>query len=82
MVFLAIDVVNLGHILTNPKPEDGSKLLPTQETGNKQVRHAILSTLMNELFDVYCQYKIAKKNWDAMHKKNISQKMKELKNIP
>ena len=29
MVFLAIDVVNLGHILTDPKPEDGSKLLPT-----------------------------------------------------
>ena len=60
MFFSTIDVVNLEHILTDPKPEDGSDLLPTQETGNKQVKHAILSTLTNELFDVYCQYKIAK----------------------
>ena len=29
MVFSAIDVVNSGHILTDPKPEDGSHLLPT-----------------------------------------------------
>ena len=28
-VFLAIDVVNLGHILTDPKPKDNSELLPT-----------------------------------------------------
>ena len=28
-VFFAIDVVNLGHIMTNLKPEDGSHLLPT-----------------------------------------------------
>ena len=59
-VFFAIDVVNLGHILTDPKPEDGSHLLPTWETGNKQVRHVILSTLSNELFDIYCQFKVAK----------------------
>ena len=70
MVFSTIDVVNLGHILIDPKPEDGSHLLPTWETRNKQVRHAILSTLSNELFDIYCQFKVAKKkNWDAMNKK-------------
>ena len=34
-VFFAIDVVNLGHILINPKPENGSHLLSTWETGNK-----------------------------------------------
>ena len=28
-VFSAIDVVNLRHILIDPKPEDGSHLLPT-----------------------------------------------------
>ena len=28
-VFSAIDVVNLGHILTDPKPEDSSHMLPT-----------------------------------------------------
>ena len=70
-VFLAIDVVNLGHILTDPKPKDNSELLPTWETRNKQVRHAILSTFTNELFDVYYQYKVAKEMWNAMHKKYI-----------
>ena len=53
-VFPAIDVVNLGHILTDPKPEDSSHMLPTWEIGNKQVRHAILSTISNELFYIYC----------------------------
>ena len=65
------DVVNLGHILTNPKLEDGSHLLPTCETGNKQVRHAILSILSNELFYIYCQFKVAKEIWNAMNKKYI-----------
>ena len=70
-VFSAIDVVNLRHILIDPKPEDGFHLLPTWETGNKQVRHAILSTLSNELFDIYWQFKVAKEIWDAMNKKYI-----------
>ena len=52
-VFSAIDVVNLRHILIDPKLEDGSHLLPTWETGNKQVSHAIQSTLSNELFYIY-----------------------------
>ena len=47
------DVVNLGHILTDPKPKDNSELLPSQETRNKQVRHVIIRTFTNELFDVY-----------------------------
>ena len=68
-VFSTIDVMNLGHILTDPKPEDGFDLLPTWEIGNKHVRHAILSTFSNELFYVYCQYKVAKEIWDAMNKK-------------
>ena len=63
--------MNLGHILTNPKPEDGSHLLPTWEAGNKQVRHAILNTFSNELFDIYCQFKVTKEIWDAMNKKYI-----------
>ena len=32
-VFFAIDLVNLGHILTDPKLKDGSHLLPTWKTG-------------------------------------------------
>ena len=70
-VFYVIDVVNLGHILTDPKSKDGSESLPTWEIGDKQVRHAIPSTLSNELFDVYFQYKVAKEIWDAMNKKYI-----------
>ncbi|RVW34083.1 hypothetical protein CK203_084317 [Vitis vinifera] len=38
-VFSAVYVVNLGRILIDPKPEDGSHLLPTWETGNKQYGH-------------------------------------------
>ena len=53
-LFLTIDVMNLGHILTSLKPKDDYEILLTWETGNKQVRHTILSTLTNELFDVYC----------------------------
>ena len=59
-VYSTIDVVNLWHILTEPKPKSDSEDLYKWENGNKQVRHAILTTLTNELFDVYCQYKVAK----------------------
>ena len=69
--FSAIDVVNLGYILTDPKPEDNSDLLPTWEMGNKQVRHVILSTISNELFYIYCQFRVAKEIWDIMNKKYI-----------
>ena len=34
-------------------------------------KYVILSTLTNELFDVYRQYKVAKEIWDAMTKKYI-----------
>ena len=61
MVLFAIDVVNLGHILTDQKPENGFHLLPTWETWNKQVKHDILSTLSNEHFDIYCNLKLQKK---------------------
>ena len=37
--------------------------------GNKQVRYVILSTLSNELFDNYRQFKIVKDIWDTMNKK-------------
>ena len=59
-VYSAIDVVNLGHILTDPKHKSDYEDLSKWENGNKQVRHVILITLTNELFDAYCQYKVAK----------------------
>ena len=63
--------MNLGLILTDPKPKSDSKDLSKWENENKEVRHAIPSTLINELFDVYYQYKVAKEIWDALTKKYI-----------
>ena len=63
--------MNLVNILTNPKPKSDFEDLFKWENGNKQVRHAMLSTLTNELFDVYCQYKTAKEIWDVLTKKYI-----------
>ena len=68
-VYSDIDVVNLRNILTYPKPKSDSEDLSKWENGNKQVRHSILSTLTNELFDFYCQYKVANEIWDALTKK-------------
>ena len=66
--YSAINVVNLGHILSDPKPKSDSKDLSKWKNGNKLVRHVSLSTLTNELFDVFCQYKVAKEIWDALTK--------------
>ena len=63
--------MNLVNILTDLKPKSDSEDLSKWENGNKQVRHAILNILTNELFDVYCQYKVAKEIWDALNKKYI-----------
>ena len=40
---------------------------------NKVCRHTILTTLSNELFDVYCAYKEAKIIWDSMLKKYMAE---------
>ena len=68
MVYSTIDVVNLVNIFIYPKPKSDSEDLSKWENGDKQVRHIILSTLTNELFDIYCQYKVAKEIWDALTK--------------
>ena len=62
MAFSSINIMNLGHILTNLKLEEN---LPTWEIGNRQVRRVILTTLSK---DVYCQYQIAKDSWDIINK--------------
>ena len=36
---------------------------------NKVCQHTILTTLSNELFDVYCAYKEAKGIWESMLRK-------------
>ena len=60
MIYSVIDVVSLRHILADPKPKSDSKHISIWENENKQVRYDILNTLTNELFDVYCQNKVAK----------------------
>jgi len=40
---------------------------------NKVCRHTIISTLSNELLDVYCSYKEAKQIWDSMITKYIAE---------
>ena len=69
MDYSTIDVVDLGNILIDPNPKSDSEDLSKWENGNKQVRHVILSTLTNELLDIYCHYKVAKEIWDALTKK-------------
>jgi hypothetical protein len=50
-------------VLTNPKTNDNA-ITWTHE--NKVRRHSILSTLSNELFNVYCCYKKVNEIWSNM----------------
>ena len=59
-IYSTIDVLNLGHILKYLRLKSDYENFSKWENGNKQVKHVILSTLRNELFDVYCQYKLPK----------------------
>ena len=60
-----LDIHEVVDTLENPKLE----VLATQKKIddwaylNKVCRHTILSTLSNELFDIYCSYKEAKEIW-------------------
>ncbi|XP_039119091.1 uncharacterized protein LOC120255315 [Dioscorea cayenensis subsp. rotundata] len=66
---------NLAHILTEAKPdptsEAYSETLSIWEKRNKICRHTILSTLSNELYDIYCDLKTAKEIWNSLHKKYV-----------
>ena len=61
--------MNLGYILIDSKPKSNSKDLSKWENGNKHARHVIFSSLTNELFDVYCEYKVGKEILDVLNKK-------------
>ncbi|KAL5754394.1 hypothetical protein ACOSP7_022614 [Xanthoceras sorbifolium] len=57
-----LDVLNFAKHLTKSKPKEGSDYAESLEAwnkGNKVCRHTILSTLSNELYDVYYPYKTA-----------------------
>ena len=38
-----------------------------------------MSTLSNELFDIYCQFKVVKEIWDAMNKKTYFRRCRNSK---
>ncbi|CAH9126335.1 unnamed protein product [Cuscuta epithymum] len=51
--------------MPDQKTKVGAKILPQWTYANKVCRRTILSTLSNELFDVYCNI-VAKKIWGSM----------------
>jgi len=50
-IYGVLDIYEVAWVLTNPKTNDNAI---AWTHGNKVCRHFILSTLSNELFDVYC----------------------------
>ncbi|KAK3417410.1 hypothetical protein EUGRSUZ_H03156, partial [Eucalyptus grandis] len=58
-------VHGVAFALTKAEPTN-NKLRDQWIHANKVCRHTIISTLSNELFDVYCPYKEAKQIWDSM----------------
>ena len=76
-VFSSLDVMNYADYLTKAKPEEGSEdydnALAKWEKGNKVCRHTILSTLSNELFDIYYTYKTAAEIWEVRNKKYVTE---------
>ena len=59
--------------LTQAKSEEGTpdytSNIEIWKHANKVCRNTILSTLSNDLFNVYCPYKEAKQIWESMNKK-------------
>ncbi|XP_060182941.1 uncharacterized protein LOC132612882 [Lycium barbarum] len=70
-IFSALDMYGVASALTDSKPDESSS--STQQNqwvyANKVCKDTILSTLSNELFDVYCSNKKAKEIWDSLHAK-------------
>ena len=66
-IFSVLDMHGVAYALTDTKPTDTtSKQMELWVHANKVCRHTIISTLSNELFDVYCSYKDAKEIWESM----------------
>ncbi|EOY31268.1 Gag-pol polyprotein-like protein [Theobroma cacao] len=64
-IFSIFDVHGVAFALIDSKPDDVKMLKPWMHA-NKVCRHIIISTLSNELFDVYSPYKKAKQIWESM----------------
>ena len=69
-ILSALDLHNIAFVLTDPKPTNDDDLLKW-EKANRICRHTILSTLSNELFDVYYPIQSASEIWESLNKKYI-----------
>lgn len=58
-----LDIHGVAWALTNTQNDQNAE---NWQYANKVCRHTILSTLSDELFDVYCSYKESKAIWDSM----------------
>ncbi|KAG5247673.1 Retrovirus-related polyprotein from transposon [Salix suchowensis] len=61
-IFVVLDLHGVAWVVD---PKDAENV-EAWTHGNKVYRHSILSTLSNELFDVYCSYKEAREIWSNM----------------
>ncbi|KAK7287237.1 hypothetical protein RIF29_00393 [Crotalaria pallida] len=70
-VFSILDIHGVATALTYDQPISPAdpKALETWIYANKVCRHTIISTLSNDLFDVYCSYKEAKEIWNSLNLK-------------
>ena len=70
-----LDALNLVEYLTQKQPTDDTEnyeqALAEWNKANKVCRHTVLSTLSNELYDVYCSYKTAHVIWEILNKKYV-----------
>ena len=61
--------------MTQKQPDDDTEnyeqALADWNKANKVCRHTILSTLSNELYDVYCSYKTTHEIWEILNKKYV-----------
>jgi hypothetical protein len=69
-VLVVLDFTKISSTLTKPRPdeefEEQSKELRNYEMPNKLSVNTILNSLSNELFDVDCNFIIAKDLWDKL----------------
>ena len=74
-VFDTLDVMNLTEYVALPQPDDteNDQVIDEWKRANKVCRHTILSTLSNELYDVYCSYKSANEIWTKLNHKYVNE---------
>jgi hypothetical protein len=67
-VLSILDMYSVANALTESKPASTATEKVTEQWthANRVCRCTILSTLSNDLFDVYCSYKEAKDIWESM----------------